>query len=358
MDSNTKICITRVYSFDIMRIVAICAVVMIHISADVVKDFPNDSFDFVCGNFLNSLSQFAVPIFFMISGALMLNEDKKLTTPKILNSAFTIFILLIAWSALYSIAYNIIRPIVFNEHISLSVIIHSFFSGHYHMWYLFVLIGLYLITPILRTFIRRNNLHMIGNYLILSIIVCFCSSFFNEFINMLASKDNILLDYLSSYRLDYFYEYLIYYVLGWYVLNVEIKKPIRIFLYIVGLFSFVITFLCTQLFFNSSESVNNYFYSNDSLNIFLYSTAVFVFLQYLVNNHMFSVNSYVIILSNLTFGVYLIHPLFLFGFKLIYQGISNSLISTLLIFLCAILASFVSTYIMSKIPGLKKLVRG
>jgi surface polysaccharide O-acyltransferase-like enzyme len=67
-----------------MRIIAICAVVMIHISAEFVNAFPNGTFDFVCGNILNSLSLFAVPIFFRISGALMLNEDKKVTTRKIL----------------------------------------------------------------------------------------------------------------------------------------------------------------------------------------------------------------------------------------------------------------------------------
>ncbi len=141
MDGKTKPSNTRIYSFDIMRIVAICAVVMLHISADFVKGFQNDTFDFVCSNLLNSLSRFAVPVFFMISGALMLNEEKIVTTRKILHSASNIFILLVTWSALYSIAYNVIRPIVFNETISLSAIMYSIFNGHYHMWYLFVLIG-------------------------------------------------------------------------------------------------------------------------------------------------------------------------------------------------------------------------
>ncbi|MBP3645017.1 MAG: acyltransferase family protein [Clostridia bacterium] len=357
MDNNATKNNTRIYAFDVMRIIAICAVVMLHISADYVKDFQNNTIDFVCGNLLNSISRFAVPMFFMISGALMLNENKKITTRKILYSVSNIFILLVAWSGLYSVAYNVIKPIIFNESISMSAIMYSFFNGHYHLWYLFVLIGLYLATPILRTFIKRDNSRLIGIYLVLSIIVCFCGSFINEFINLFVSKDNLLLDYLSNYRLDYIYEYIIYYILGWYILNVEIKKTNRIFLYISGLFGLFTTFVCTQVFFNSSVSVNNYFYSNDSLNVFLYSIAIFSLISYLFKKNTFPSNRFVLSLSNLTFGVYLIHPVFLFGLKIICKGINSSLFEIIVIFLGAIIASFVSVYIISKIPVLRKLIR-
>ena len=72
----------RVCSFDLMRIIAICAVILIHISADYVKSYPNDSIEFISNNILCSCSRFAVPVFLMISGALMLNEEKKLVTTK------------------------------------------------------------------------------------------------------------------------------------------------------------------------------------------------------------------------------------------------------------------------------------
>ncbi len=215
-----------------------------------------------------------------------------------------------------------------------------------------------MVRPVLRTCIKRDNSRLIGNYLVLSIIVCFCGSFINEFINLFVSKDNLLLVYLSNYRLDYIYEYLIYYILGWYIQNVEIKKTSRILLYISGIFGLVTTFICTQIFFNSSESVNNYFYSNDSLNVFLYSIAIFTFLQNLFNNNTFHANRFVLMLSNLTFGVYLIHPVFLFGFKIICKGINCSQFAIFVIFLSSIIVSFVSVYIISKIPVLKKLIRG
>ena len=358
MDRKTNTRTTRIYAFDIMRIIAICAVVMIHISAEFVNAFPNGTFDFVCGNILNSLSLFAVPIFFMISGALMLNEDKKVTTRKILYSACNMFVLLVTWNILYSVAYNVIKPIVFNETISLTAIMHTIINGHYHMWYLFVLIGLYLITPILRLFIKKENSHLIGNYLVLSIIVCFCGSFINEFLNIFLLKDNVVLNYLSNYRLDYIYEYLIYYILGWYMLNVEIKKPSRVLIYISGLLGLFAAFSCTQVFFNSSENAINYFYSNDSLSVFLYSIAIFTFLQNYFNNNTLPVNRFILKLSNLTFGVYLIHPVFLFGFKIICNKMNCSLFEIFVIFFGAVIASFISVYILSKIPVLKKLIRG
>ncbi len=64
----------RIFYIDMLRVVACIFVVMIHSSATyVVKDI--GSFNFWIGNFLDSISRSGVPIFIMISGALMLDEN-------------------------------------------------------------------------------------------------------------------------------------------------------------------------------------------------------------------------------------------------------------------------------------------
>lgn len=357
MDSNAKIRDTRIYAFDVMRVAAICAVVMLHISADYVKGYENSTVDFVFGNILNSITRFAVPVFFMISGALMLNEEKELSTRKILRSAANLFVLLVLWNGFYSVAYHVIKPIVFHEPISFSAVMRSFFNGHYHMWYLFVLIGLYLVTPVLRTFIKKEHAHLIGFYLLLSVIVCFCGSFVNEFVNLFTTEDDLLLGYLANFRLDYIYEYLIYYILGWYILNVEIRKPNRVKLYVCGLAGLVMTFACTQVFYNPSQSADNYFYSNNSLNVFLYSGALFMLFTYLFKQKAYRSNRFVLTLSKLTFGVYLIHPVFLFAFKTVCKPIGSSPVEMIVIFLGAAAASFASVFVISRLPVVKKLIR-
>lgn len=55
--------------FDVLRIVAAFFVVVIHVSGWILYSFPADSPDWMIVNFFNTLARFAVPVFFMISGA-------------------------------------------------------------------------------------------------------------------------------------------------------------------------------------------------------------------------------------------------------------------------------------------------
>ena len=72
----------RIYYLDVLRVVACMAVVMIHASAPYLgKDI--GSFNFWVGNVLDSLSRVAVPLFVMISGALMLDEKYVYTAEKL-----------------------------------------------------------------------------------------------------------------------------------------------------------------------------------------------------------------------------------------------------------------------------------
>ena len=358
MDLKENSAKNRIYSFDIMRIIAICAVILLHISADYVKSFPNNSLDFISNNLLNSLTRFAVPTFFMISGALMLNEDKKLSTKKILHAAGNLFILLIVWSVFYSISYYVIKPLVFNEDIAASAIFFAVYNGHYHMWYLFVLIGLYLITPILRTFIKRENLPLITVYLVLSIVIRFCVPFIDELIYQFTSWENLLSDYIAKYRIDYIYEYITYYIAGWYILTAEIKNHHRITLYVGGLLGYLGTFVLTQLFFDNTHGESNFFYANNSLNVFLYSIGMFTFLHHIFKNKNFLKTSIISKISSFVFGVYIIHPVFLFVFKTLFRNIGHSPLETLIIFFSATATSFLSVFAISKIPVIKKLIRG
>lgn len=355
---NTNVTNKRINSFDVMRIIAICAVVFGHMSADYIKSYPNESLEFISNNIIHSLCRFAVPVFFMISGALMLNEDKKLSNKKIIHAALNIFVLLFAWSIFYSLAYNVIKPLVFKEEISVSAIVHTMFYGHYHMWYLFVLIGLYLITPILRTFIRRDNLPLITAYLKFSIVVCIALPFVNQIVNLFTSDENLIKNYISNYQIVYFNDPLVYYILGWYIVNIGIEKRTRIAIYIFGLLGFITTIVCSQLFYDNTQSPNNFFYENRSLAVFVYSLAFFTFLYNLLTIKNYTASAAVLELSRLSFGVYLIHPVFLFALKIIIHDIGPAPLDTIVISICATALSFFSIFVISKIPLIKKLIRG
>ena len=86
---------SRIYSYDIIRIIAVLAVVTIHSSANLLTKCEFGSYNFTIGNLLDSISRLAVPLFLMISGALMLNEDRNIPAKKFFRSAANIYFLLL-----------------------------------------------------------------------------------------------------------------------------------------------------------------------------------------------------------------------------------------------------------------------
>ena len=64
---------------DITRIVAVLAVIMIHTSSGFVTLYDTSSIEFLWGNIFDSISRIGVPLFVMISGSLMLDEEKNIT---------------------------------------------------------------------------------------------------------------------------------------------------------------------------------------------------------------------------------------------------------------------------------------
>ena len=167
----------RIMSLDIIRIIAICAVVMIHASALCVTQNSPSSLSFIIGNLFDSISRLGVPLFFMISGALMLNESKKISFEKIIKRyVLNILLLLFFWSFLYAVLARLLIPLLQGEEISISDFFKSVISGHYHLWFLFAIIGLYLVTPILRTFVKRENKKYVEWFIFLGVVFNFFSN--------------------------------------------------------------------------------------------------------------------------------------------------------------------------------------
>jgi surface polysaccharide O-acyltransferase-like enzyme len=161
------------YYFYILRIISSFAVVLIHISAEYYYECKIQSNDFKISIFYNGLSRFCIPIFFMISGALFLGRD--LSFRKIYSKNIKrILIHLISWSFIYSIS---------NLQLSkknIKQIIFKFFSGHYHLWFLYSIIGLYILVPFLREITKKDKL--LKHFILLSIIFYFLFPNFNTLI--------------------------------------------------------------------------------------------------------------------------------------------------------------------------------
>lgn len=149
---------TREENYDMLKVIAMICVMLLHIGDDygiyIVAGEP--SYFFTLGNICVTLTTFAVPCFLMTSGALLLanpnNKDFKAFYRK---SFYHIGLPTLLVSALY-VCYNIVK---LYYHISLGMEVSDtpakYFAEwlrgdpFYHLWYMYMLVGIYLLVPIL-----------------------------------------------------------------------------------------------------------------------------------------------------------------------------------------------------------------
>lgn len=155
----------RKYNYDLLRVVAMIAVIMIHVSDSWIKSYlgyvstggsAEELLYPMRTCIYNSISRFAVPCFIMLTGAFVLADSrtgnykefyqkklKKIGVPTIIFSALYILyrvpFCFVGESAGMKNVLSIIKDIIVG-------------APFFHMWYLYMLIGIYCLAPIVVRF--------------------------------------------------------------------------------------------------------------------------------------------------------------------------------------------------------------
>lgn len=98
--------------------------------------------------FVNSIVRFSVPVFLMVTGIFLLEPSKTVTAKKLLRYILRISIVVIITSLIWA-AFEVAFVVPAEEKSAGSFIMISMQSP-YHMWYLWALLGIYIIAPVLR----------------------------------------------------------------------------------------------------------------------------------------------------------------------------------------------------------------
>lgn len=174
-------------------------------------------------------------------------------------------------------------------------IIHSFFYGYSHLYFLTIILQLYLLYPLIRRFCIKN----IKLVLIISFVI---SLYFQSAILLIGTKGIALLPFFRviPYYLT-FPVYIFYFVFGIYIKEKQFSlRQSGFTVSILWLLSFVILLL--------EVSVTNTAGSSVKPTIILYTVATFFFLSNLYK--LLKLSNYskqLRYLSKLTFGFYIIH---------------------------------------------------
>jgi surface polysaccharide O-acyltransferase-like enzyme len=321
------------YGISLLRILATLSVILIHVSASLVMKFGEISnFEWNVANFYDSISRYSVPVFFMISGSLLLGREFEIKD-FLKNRLGKIIPPFLFWSLFYGLT----NRYVFNhETFNISKVIRDIFYGSkYHLWFVFALIGVYLITPIFQKWIHFSKKNDIRYFLIIWIITLFLTI------------PGIAI-YFPKINLSYFSGFLGYFVLGFYLKKyVKCQNWISYLLIFIG---FLITIFGTYYFTHKNNTFYDYFYEYLCLNALLVSIGVFLVFNKIenINNKMKPIVSK---LNECCFGIYLIHPLVLNIFALLGLTVYfvNPIIGILIVLLACFSLSFIIVFIIKKI---------
>lgn len=138
---------------DRLRNLATVMVIGIHVSAPVAQGYSAyDSWFWWASNWWDSICRPAVPLFVMLSGFLLLSKDYPLGD--FLKRRFSrVIVPSLVWMVLYNL-YNYLaqgQPATFGE-AALRIVENRV---HYHLWFIYLIIGLYLVYPIMRPWVRQ-----------------------------------------------------------------------------------------------------------------------------------------------------------------------------------------------------------
>lgn len=283
-----------------LRALAATAVVFIHVVQGTYVNGLQGIPKYRCifdTSFLMSLTAWAVPVFVMITGCLLLNPEKELPLEKLKKYIGRILLILVT----LGFGFCLIESFLTYRDKGLWFVIKDAVvnlargRSWAHMWYLYMLIGLYVLTPVLRAFVKEASGETAGFVmaaLFLCTIVC-------PTINRVVQVDFTNF-YLPSYP------YVFYYLFGYYVTKLRI--PVK-YGYMAGGIAFA---ACLSV---SALDVQAKHWMFDYDNVFLALLAMSIFyVAYSKKENGFrnEVSGKMInYVSNASFCIYLIHPLFL-----------------------------------------------
>lgn len=355
----------RILKYDVIRIVAILLVLMCHVSAFLVIQYPDTTtLEFQMGNIPNGICRACIPLFVMLSGALLLKEDKPFNTKDFYkHSLLWVGLLLAGWLLIYALFYTLMLPSMLNLHVdwsNFSGFILKFKGTDYpHLWYMFMVVGLYLMTPIFRLFVKKENVKYIIGIVIAAIIYTFLMKTLNVFLINVENYSTGFTDFVSKFRMEGLGGYVAYFLLGWLFDNFEIKKPFRIVIYAVGLISLIFQIVVIQLVYNDIPTIRNFVSADLAFPVILYGGAVFLFICNVCEEKHHD-SKIVSLLSKVSFGVYMLHVFILEILTRVWLTPDtlniHPMLYFLLIYTITVVSSFLISYLISKIKYLRKAI--
>lgn len=292
----------RNVSYDLLRILAAFSVVMLHSAAQFWYELPVTGTEWKIVNAYDACSRFGVPVFVMLSGAIFLDPARELDVKRLYrHNILRLVVIYLLWGAVYGLL-DCRRFGLAN--LTWKQIVKEMASGRYHLWYIPMLVGIYVLLPILRSWITRAEKGNVQYFLALFVTLQILRTTASCFI-----KNGELLHLLSLGEIQMACSYLGYFILGYYVVHVGIPRKYHRYFYLAAVPAALLNILVSNAHTARDGSPNGAIYDSFGLFTFVIVMAIFLFFTQLLKEHRWSGAGAAVAaeLSKATLGIYLMH---------------------------------------------------
>lgn len=347
----------RVKYCDMLRFIAIICIIVIHTFADF-RDYylANNKIYYYLLTFADSFTRIGVPLFFMLTGAFMLS--KKINTPyftfirKRIPKLFIPFFII-------SIIYYISSKYLYNTDISIKNFLINFTSPggvHYHFWFMYMIIMIYLLLPYINKAVRRLSKKDLET--IITLIIIFGSTVTT--INKLTLRYNIEL--LGGFKYPELIIAINFLLIGYYLYNNNISTKNKKLIYVLACVSLLLMPLIDYCIVQDKR--NDFIFAFSSVFCVFPSIAAFILCKDNYNKISIpqKVEKFISKVGQLGIYIYLVHVLVLEVLKRnIYrfihpirftQNIMTIIILNILVFIISYFVAIIMDFIYNKIHKL------
>ena len=340
----------RILYLDRLRAVCIFLVIVLHVTAAWWFDVPLRSGTFAVLTVYTAAVRICIPCFVMITGALLLDKPSSGDIRYVLKKrVLRTVLLLLFWTLAYALVRTALKWVGGMRGAELFRFLAEAAAAPMHLWYLYMLIGLYLVLPFLRVIsedVARRR-WFLGIWTVTAVVLPFVYRF-------------LPLEGVIPFRItEYLFIGLGY--TGYCVLGCELKdlgltdRQARI-LYALGLIGLLGASAGTVLWCRRHTACDPFLYESFSPCIALFSTALFVFFKRNLDGERGEREvRFLRACSENGLGIYLVHMFFneaaiLFGLNVPDGALWRAPLLSVLIWAC----SFAAAWAMRRIPFVRK----
>lgn len=341
----------RTFSLDLLRVIAIFLVIYAHSGylffnskVLVVTDM-----DRLWLMILTVIGRTSVPLFVMLSGYFLL-PMKDSTSVFIKKRFLRLLPPFLIWSLVFAFYPVLLGACSFIEAAKVAVLIPVQYES-YHFWYIYMILGLYLLIPIISPWLNKCSKKELQFYLFLWGVSTFSPYIHQKLPYFLGEAP-----WNETGSLYYFSGFIGYLMAGYYIKRYgTFSKISSISMILVGYITTVIScFHYSTPNFDLIDMQLSIWLCNS--NVALMTLGLFsLFAGLQINNKGFKGNL-VTDISLKSYGMYLFFPLTIFVSSRLFRNLPSALVSFSLIAICSFTISYFVVKILSYIPKSKYFI--